>query len=652
MHLSEIYIDNFKTYQKVRIKLDSALNVFTGTNNSGKTTILEALALWSECFRKLIVKAKKSDAALGIRIGDYRLGSKNQNYIDYRSITSVRTSKYEDIFYDLNPKNSILISVKLTGLPGQDLSIPIKIKSANGGNYLIFLDDHDNFNFRQFNSDIGNLPTPLTTIYASPVAALASEENFVLGPHVNHLIYSRRSFLVLRNRISRLKNSALFEFFERDISYILFENENTLSFQVIGEIHTDLKVDVNVSFGTHSTPKDISLLGSGTIQIVELMLAIYEEKSSLNLVLLDEPDSHIHRDIQKRLTKVLLRSSSRSQIFLTTHNESLIRATEPKHIFHICHSGDGINELQIKSIANAIPDTSRLGIQPSLKSKVIRALGNKDSLDILDCIEARKIIFVEGEDDAIYIREIYEKVTANQLNDVVFWALNGLDTFIKEIQHIKSLFNAIAARHNLWNKAIAIIDADFMTSEQKLALTQALQQRIQLRTHIWDEYTIEGSIISNLDTYKQLIFRIIASSGLQVEQIAINESVDRHYAALLAELQNKLNQEANFQMKISNQIVTRATGWHSSVNINNVFRGGEQHYLTNYQIYSRQELTNNKISHMTTKDDISKLSRDILNDFDYDLTTISQSLFSTLIDHYDRSLQIESWNQVVAHIDE
>ena len=159
MHFSEIYIDNFKTLRKVRITLNKDLNVFTGTNNAGKTTILEALALWTECFRTLIVKAKKADVLNGIRLGDYRLGLKNNNYIDHRSITSVRTSRYEDIFYDMDTSKQIVISVKLVG-DNFDLDIPIRIKKANGGNYLMFVDNHDQFDFQTFNSNWGTTKTP------------------------------------------------------------------------------------------------------------------------------------------------------------------------------------------------------------------------------------------------------------------------------------------------------------------------------------------------------------------------------------------------------------------------------------------------------------------------------------------------------------
>lgn len=36
------------------MELDPDFNVFTGVNNSGKTNLLEAIALWHECFNRLI----------------------------------------------------------------------------------------------------------------------------------------------------------------------------------------------------------------------------------------------------------------------------------------------------------------------------------------------------------------------------------------------------------------------------------------------------------------------------------------------------------------------------------------------------------------------------------------------------------------------
>ncbi len=56
MFIQAIHIINFKSFQDVKIEFNSDVNIFTGKNNSGKTTVLEALALWQECFAKLLLK--------------------------------------------------------------------------------------------------------------------------------------------------------------------------------------------------------------------------------------------------------------------------------------------------------------------------------------------------------------------------------------------------------------------------------------------------------------------------------------------------------------------------------------------------------------------------------------------------------------------
>ncbi len=152
MYLKEFYIDNFRGYRKFKIKTDSNTNILTGVNNSGKTTILEAISLWNEIFSHLIIRARKRDSNLGIWSGDYRFGKKGQNYIDYRQINSVRSFGYRDIFYNLNNRATIKLSATIYVNESTQIEISFIMKEANGNNYNVYLDNHDNFDFRAFNT--------------------------------------------------------------------------------------------------------------------------------------------------------------------------------------------------------------------------------------------------------------------------------------------------------------------------------------------------------------------------------------------------------------------------------------------------------------------------------------------------------------------
>jgi AAA15 family ATPase/GTPase len=70
MKISKIQIKNFKSFQDVTVDLDPDFNVFTGVNNSGKTNLLEAIALWHECFNFLLYQAIRAKPER-YRAGDY-----------------------------------------------------------------------------------------------------------------------------------------------------------------------------------------------------------------------------------------------------------------------------------------------------------------------------------------------------------------------------------------------------------------------------------------------------------------------------------------------------------------------------------------------------------------------------------------------------
>ena len=58
--LTSLRVKNFKRLDDVEIELGKTV-VFVGTNNSGKTTALQALALWEAGLRKWVKKRSAKD---------------------------------------------------------------------------------------------------------------------------------------------------------------------------------------------------------------------------------------------------------------------------------------------------------------------------------------------------------------------------------------------------------------------------------------------------------------------------------------------------------------------------------------------------------------------------------------------------------------
>lgn len=181
-------------------------------------------------------------------------------------------------------------------------------------------------------------------------------------PQINERLALKDSLSVMRNRLYNLYyQHSLFRQFEQDLSYILLgaETQAQIKFIPQSDINHDARVVINYTIKNERVQKDLALLGSGSLQAIEILLNIYhrsDDKRDLYLILLDEPDSHIHRDIQKRLFEVLHRVTRDNQLVLTTHNEALIRSTPLHNLYHIdntatgkvtCMSSADLNKLEI-----------------------------------------------------------------------------------------------------------------------------------------------------------------------------------------------------------------------------------------------------------------------------------------------------------------
>lgn len=644
MEIKKIYVDNFKAYRKCFFEVNKNLNVFTGTNNAGKTTILEAISLWYECFGFLISKANRGVTNLNLRQGDYRLGYKAQNYVDYREVSSVRSYRFEDIFYDNETSAEIDISLTFLDNNNDERTIGFLIKGASGNNYEIRLKDHDNFDFPWLNSAFQHLPEPIGCFFASPVAAISVGEKFTLDQHIKRKVNGRQSFVYIRNRIHRLSQKPTFSVFKDNVSFILNAGIAPVDFEVKGDISKDVNIDVMISLGNGMSPKEISLLGSGTLQIIELLLTSYEEQKDLNVILLDEPDSHIHRDIQKRLIEVLIgQQGVNNQLFITTHNESLIRSVPPKNIFHVDDAVSSSDEITFLPITSQQLPRRKRGISASHYTGVLQNLGCESSLDLLNAMEADRLIFVEGPSDADFIQSILNKHNVN-LN-CVYWAFGGLDTLIKKILHYKDFLSNIGMEESLWSKAILVIDADFMTLEQKQNLQLKLNQKLQVPCKVWTSYTVESTIVTDIELLIDLVRRLLLSKGIELDRETIDFALQRQLAELVSSKRELLQGDQTYRERITRQIQNRAKNLNDSLSITNFFQGGEAMFFQNFESFAREELDAGNISHLADKDDIK--------------TIINNSIISIHPEHHeeygigelisvsDQGQSFEEWSNMV-----
>ena len=514
MVIKSFLIENFKSIQSIEIELDSKLSVLTGANNSGKTTILEALSLWVECFNLMATKAGRSVRDKFLK-GEYILGATNNHYVNFGYFKSVQSPDFQDIFYNLNMSSKIrLVATLYDAEKGLSLDLGFQITSSTHSRYAIRHDRENTFDYGTFHRMFVNWPQPIGVYLSSPVANIQTSENYMTTPQIEEKIAQKESFNVMRNRLYNLYYSkTLFPKFQEDLSYILFGTDIHARIHFISrsDVNRDTKVVIRYTIDNETIEKDLALLGSGSLQAIEILLNVYhytEAKKDLYLILLDEPDSHIHRDVQKRLFEVLSRVTDNNQIVLTTHNEALIRSTPLPQIFHIDNTVSG----KIKCLSSQ--DLKKLnishfnGLYPSAVRPVIKSLNSSTAgLDFVNAIEADLLVFVEGDSDARLLNYLFYQNVANRNKRIMFWVLGGIANVFDNIGAYKKFFSEIRNGKSLWDKSCLVIDQDYLSDVHKQELLTKLKDIMKLRTKCLNIYTQESMLITDLPMLARLLKR-------------------------------------------------------------------------------------------------------------------------------------------------
>jgi AAA15 family ATPase/GTPase len=524
MFIKKFQIQNFKSFQDITIHFNQDVNILTGRNNAGKTTVLEALSLWHECYQKLLTQAKRSQK--NYRKDDWVLGPTSNRYFAFDQINSVRSPNFEDIFHDCQRKNKIKLGVTFENADKNKLDVQLNI-GESGNNYIIELEGFTAFDFTKFNSFFSGLPAPFSIYYASPIATIAATEDYATAPQIEKACMIQKSGSVLRNRLFQISQfPVIFDLFQRDLAYILFNNEKNISFEIIFNEARDTRIIINYKIGLSEKFKDIALLGSGTLQLVEILLNFYQADSQskdFRLIMLDEPDSYIHRDIQKRLVEIVTRFAQKTQVIISTHNESLIRSAPIEQIFHLDGKANGeyspINRLEIDKL-----EPHFKGIYPSLINPVIRSIGEITGLDFVNAIECDRLIFVEGEDDA-RVLNVLLKQQLGISKRYMFWVLGGISELFENVRSYKTLFSLIKNGKSLWEKSCFVFDKDFLNHEHQDAIISKFKEKYQIDVFSCEAYTFESTIFDNLDFLSFLIVRWIEAkkdiSNIDREEVLV-----------------------------------------------------------------------------------------------------------------------------------
>ena len=332
MHIEKIELENFKAFKYIEFSCDKAFNVIVGENNIGKSTLFEALNLWKFAYDTLIQERNKKKF--------YKASS--NYYIPFSDLSQVRLANDEDILYD---KTKYSASITLT-IKDEEQYFNLKIRFEKPGikNSYLRLFNNDNYEeFEEFAEHLEHkrcsLKNAVLIYQTRPISTIYRNEPFYNNAQIEKKVSIGKSHDVLRNKIlktedSQAKVAQKFSSLEKRLERVL-NKKYSIRFKNKSK-NDEEYVKIAAENGLHRE-LEISMMGSGFLQVVEIFSTIeYIEKQSdgICLILIDEPDSHIHSDLQSRLIDELKQHSD-SQIFIITHNDRLINKVNGGELFYL-----------------------------------------------------------------------------------------------------------------------------------------------------------------------------------------------------------------------------------------------------------------------------------------------------------------------------
>lgn len=368
--LHYVEIENFKRYGNTqRIELDHPA-VLIGPNNCGKTSALQAIALWSIGLRTWRQESEHSKA-------EKRKGKA----LNRLSILSVPVPKTRHFWHNLKIGNKDLRITVAVDVDGQSVPVTM-IFRHHPSDELVYCEPAtetavDGEGFRR--------AAALEVSLLYPMSGISADEAVIQPKRIEFLLGRGSTAEVLRNICLQVFEKAPDDW--REITELM----RRLFHVELGEPHENEKGGVDLAYVQQGTSgeMDLGLSGRGFQQMLLIFSHLYLHKGSV--LLIDEPDAHLEI-LRQQQVYVLLRDIAHRngcQVALVTHSEVVLREALDNNLSLILGG-------QVENLAK--------------KSNIINALKHFGAEHYVKARETGHVLYVEGSTDVDMLRAFADRL--------------------------------------------------------------------------------------------------------------------------------------------------------------------------------------------------------------------------------------------------
>lgn len=366
MIIEELTVQSFKGFQKFTLPC-SELTVLVGENNSGKTSILQALQVISSILR--------------FAFGDGE--SPNFEPVRWQSNPESQFRKLgypphlsDEIWHNRITSQPCNVSVKLS----EEIEVNLDLPGPQSYR-LDILEKGTSIKTNVLEENNQELVTKLyrwfRTEFVPPVGTITPVEKNLSYPELENMLRDGKSSEVWRVNLYWIYNDKKEAFGE----YVAAIRKYLPEIELLApRLAHNNPSTVEIRFKDKGTNLDILSGGGGLRTIMSLLARIVF--TDARVLLFDEPDAHLHGTLQREIARMLSDyvSENEVQIFVSTH------------------APDFIAEVPLESLV-WIDRGSTRGLACEGIGKILAELGSMSHIDAIRAVGADKVLFVEGNMD-------------------------------------------------------------------------------------------------------------------------------------------------------------------------------------------------------------------------------------------------------------